>query len=244
MKRFLLALLILLIGNICHAANCNRYLQWNEDKVINNDTLYIKNYMQCALDEKIIPLNKIFDYTNQDEYWNHISFLQEHCFDNSGDSDSSQKPGIGKYKTQKDLEIAIHKERILHSLGANAIGYYTYLNPDFNIRGKYDWDNYYKYVLSEYAQLKQFDKISQADLLKKLESQINHFSTKDEYMKDSVLLSAYVMNIIGIVENLDKKIITKQFVNNFIKLYATKGVDSDVVPFIRQFHVNYERKYF
>lgn len=230
MKKLLLVLVIILFGNTSLALECKKYDDFSQDKMITATKTEVQEFMECALDKKISPMNREFKFDGQEKYWDNIYFLLEHAYDNSGETDKFAKTLPGKYNTMNKLEMAILREKTLQELGANATGYYFNLGPVL-VNWKYPWDEYYTEVTQKYSPIKNMSESEQKAFIKDLNSQIKYFINKGSF-KSSYVFNVYVMNLLGILYNIEQKDLRKDLAYNIVTLYNSTESDFEISKYV------------
>ena len=160
--------------------NCRYYQDYDI-----NDEISASGYLQCTLDKKIKPLNKSFNFEEQDEYWNELSSIIEIVFDNKVKYLNKQPILIGKYNTLDKIYIAFYQEYTLYQLGKIAIGQVEYVGPNYMF-GENTWANYYNVVKSEHKDFRKLSSLEQLKLTQKLQKLSDYVSDKfpNDYYKN------------------------------------------------------------
>ena len=172
--------------------NCRYYQDYDI-----NDEISASGYLQCTLDKKIKPLNKNFDFEEQDDYWNNISSIIEHSFEDKVKYQNQQPNLIGKYNTLDKIYMAFYKEYTLYQLGKIAIGRMEYVGP-YYMFNENTWSNYYNGVKSDHKDYKKLSSIEQLKLAQKLQKLSYYLSDKffNNYYKN-----VFILNLMGIEYN-------------------------------------------
>ena len=172
--------------------NCENYQNYSLQ-----DEKSSSGYLQCTLDEKIVPLNNKYKIKEQEKYWENISFIIEHVFENKIKYENKQPQLIGKYNTMDSIYIACYKEYILYKLGNIALGLSEDIGPDY-MYGNGNWENYLEDTKSSNSDFGKLSNKGQVILAKKIQNQTEYFSDK---FKNDYLKKIYIAELMGIEHN-------------------------------------------
>lgn len=198
--------------------NCKYYQEYDL-----TDEISASGYLQCTLDKKIKPLNKNFDFEEQYDYWNNISSIIEHSFEDKVKYQNQQPNLIGKYNTLDKIYMAFYKEYTLYQLGKIAIGEIEYVGPDYMFNEN-TWSSYYNVVKSEHKDYRKLSSLEQLKLAQRLQKLSDYVSDKffSDYYKN-----VFIHNLMGIKYNT-----TNPFAKKILKNTLEKICEQDEEKYI------------
>ena len=213
--------------------NCSEYQNFSYDNIKcdfeNIECKYTieksaSGYLQCTLDKKIKPLNRQYNFNEQEEYWENIYFIVEHSFDNTIKYQNREPKLIGKYNTMDKIELELYKEQILYNLGSIALGLSEYVGPNY-MYGEGTWEKYLEVTKSNnenFQKLNIIDQIVIALNIKKLSNKIKQQFYNDYYM------NTYIIELLGIEYNVSNSYAKKIIESTILNLYnPEKNKDLD-----------------